>query len=377
MKRCGRFFGFSDPYSVPWTALEPEHLTALRLYLAARYKPATARQAMTAVKGLIKTAWRLELLDRDRLERLVDQPAIRGTTLPTGRSLGVPELEVLLAAVGGVEPGSPGPQDAFQARAGAVLALAFGCGLRRAEIAGLELSAISSPERVVVLGKGGKERAVPVTEGSQRLLARWLAFRGTNPGGLICRLSRIGKPLPKHSIGPVAVWNLIRKLCHVAGVAAVPPHDFRRTYASQLLETGADITEVQHLMGHSDPRTTSRYDKRPERTRAIAAGRLPLLGNRAQQRDAQHTRSASDGHSTGTPVRGNTVAAPESTGSYSISWPLKQGLEVAEARRFLRLTAKQQAAVVDAYELQRETAAAERMSPLAVGILLEEMEKAK
>lgn len=268
----------ADPADVVWWDLSPAELSAMRLYLAANYKPATARQALTAMRGVVRAAWREGLVDRDRLERLLDQPAIPGFTEPPGRSLSALEVERMVRACRPAKEASRA-ETVLSTRAGAVLALGYGAGLRRAEVCSLTLDSISDANRIRVLGKGSKERIVPIPRGARGLLDVWLTVRGTTAGPLICRVTRGGRVLPNKALTPGAVWAVVAKLCDVAGVARITPHDLRRTYASQLLETGADLAEVQHLLGHSDSRTTARYDRRPEASRARAVARLPVLGS--------------------------------------------------------------------------------------------------
>jgi site-specific recombinase XerD len=73
-----------------------------------------------------------------------------------------------------------------------------------------------------------------------------------------------------------AIRQILSRRTRVAGLAAISPHDLRRTYAGDLLDAGADLPAVQQLMGHASPSTTSRYDRRGDKARRSAAERLSL-----------------------------------------------------------------------------------------------------
>lgn len=104
-------------------------------------------------------------------------------------------------------------------------------------------------------------------------LEAWLELRGDSPGPFFCPIDRVGTlRLPKAMTGE-AIRQLLERRRVAAGLAAMSPHDLRRTYASDL----ADLPAVQQLLGHASPATTSRYDRRGDRARRAAAERLHLV----------------------------------------------------------------------------------------------------
>jgi integrase len=162
----------------------------------------------------------------------------------------------------------------------AIVALLWGCGLRRAELAGLTLADLQEDGRALRIdGKGGKERIVYLPPTCAEALARWLVARGSQPGALICATVRAKagerRASPGVAVGPQAIYLRILALGRRAGVV-LRPHDLRRTYIGDLLDAGVDLATVQASVGHSSPATTARYDRRGARAARDAAARLAL-----------------------------------------------------------------------------------------------------
>lgn len=257
--------GQTDAQVFPWHQLRHEHTAAIRAALAERYSPATANKALAALRGVLKAAWRLGLMDGESFQRAADVPAVRGVTLPRGRSLTAGELRALFDTCRADESAA-GRRDA------ALLAVCYGAGLRRSEAAGLELHdyAADSGTLTVRGGKGGKDRLTYVAAGGRQALDDWLAVRGEAEGSLFLRV-RKGGTVESEGVSAQAVYGIMRKRAKQAGIDSFSPHDLRRTFVSDLLDNGADVSMVQQLAGHSQVTTTQRYDRRPERAKAKAA----------------------------------------------------------------------------------------------------------
>jgi integrase len=164
------------------------------------------------------------------------------------------------------DPTPAGSRDAV------ILALGVAAGLRRAEIAGLDLAELDLGGEVIrVLGKGHKVREVPIKNGALDALRAWLSCRGTEPGPLVSRVLKGGR-VELRRLAPQAVLRVCEKRGRQAGIPGFAAHDLRRTYISALLDGGVDLAVASDLAGHASSDTTRRYDRRGERARHQAAG---------------------------------------------------------------------------------------------------------
>lgn len=262
--------GTMDAAALPWGAMRYQHTAAIRAQLAERYAPRTANKMLSALRGVLKAAWRLGHVGTDDYMRAADVENVTVTgaaQADRGRHATAGELAALLAtcAADGTKAG---------VRDAAMLALAYACGLRRAELASLVRADFNQDAgALTVRGKGNKTRVLPLTAGALDALADWLYLRGDAPGPLFVRV-RKGDRMTAAGLSPQAVYTMIRARCNHAGVRDLRPHDLRRTYAGDLLDAGADLATVQQLMGHASPTTTAGYDRRPGETRRRAVARL-------------------------------------------------------------------------------------------------------
>jgi integrase len=131
----------------------------------------------------------------------------------------------------------------------------------------------SVESRLRVRGKQNKERLVPISGGAANAIGDWLRRRGDDSGPLLLAVNKGGRILRK-GISSQAVYNILRKRGAQAKVKDLTPHDWRRTFAGDLLDAGVDLSVIQKLMGHASPTTTARYDRRPEATKRRAIDRL-------------------------------------------------------------------------------------------------------
>jgi site-specific recombinase XerD len=249
-------------WDVPWHRLRFQHTQAIRSTLQETYAHTTANRMLSALRGVLKAAWKLGLMAGDDYQMAASVESVRGETTPAGRALARGELAALLATCA---------QTALGVRDAAILSVLYGCGLRREELVSLDLADYDrAAAELRVRGKGNKERAVPA-EPVVPALADWLLIGGSAPGPLFRGL---GNRNTGRRLTAQAVYNMLEKRTKEAGVERASPHDFRRTYVGDLLDAGADIVTVQKMAGHADPATTSRYDRRDSRARHKAAALL-------------------------------------------------------------------------------------------------------
>ena len=176
--------------------------------------------------------------------------------------LNVDQTFALLAPerkVGNISSGETSADDIFLLRDMALLELLYGSGLRISEALGLNVGDLR-PEsgHVRVMGKGSKERVVPLSDTCIAALARYLAVRADIPpvhGERAVFLGRRGKRLDRRQAA-----RILEERAQEAGIPQhVSPHDLRHSFATHLLEGGADLRAVQELLGHSRISTTQRY----------------------------------------------------------------------------------------------------------------------
>jgi len=260
--------GAVDALTLDWAALRFQHTAAIRAKLAERDAPATANKKLSALRGVLKAAWRLGQMSAEDYTRAVDVESVTGSRLPAGRALTAGEIAALLDACA-ADPTTSGARD------GAILALLRAGGLRRAEVCDLDLADFDTATGALVIrGKRNKERELPLSNGALDALADWLAVRGDGDGPLFPAIHRGGHIKHGQRMTPQAINLMLAKRAALAGVADLSPHDMRRTFVSDLLDAGADISTVQRLAGHSNVTTTARYDRRGEQAKRKAVDLL-------------------------------------------------------------------------------------------------------
>lgn len=155
---------------------------------------------------------------------------------------------------------APPADDDVGVRDRAILELLYACGLRVSELVGLDTDRVDLPNaQVRVIGKGNKERRVPMGEEARERLHRYRsgprqAWTGARPTPAVFVNTR-GKRMSRES-----VWRLVKRWTAASGVSVrVTPHTFRHSFATHLLEGGADLRVVQALLGHASISTTQLY----------------------------------------------------------------------------------------------------------------------
>lgn len=252
-----------------WAAIRFQHATAVRAILADKYAAATANRCLSALRGTLKAAWRLGQVPAEDYQRAADVANVTGSTVPAGRELSHGEIGALMAACEN-DTTPAGCRDA------ALIAVLYTCGLRRDEIVNLDLSSYDvETGRITLTGKRNKQRTAYLVNGAAAAMSDWLKLRGDEPGALFQPINKGGK-IQRRRMTSQGIYNLLVKRGAEAGVKDFSPHDFRRTFVSDLLDAGADIATVAKMAGHASVTTTARYDRRPEQAKQKAAGLLHI-----------------------------------------------------------------------------------------------------
>lgn len=179
---------------------------------------------------------------KDNPSSAVDSPKL-GKYLPV--VLSVEEVRAILKA-------APNERDK------AILEVLYGCGLRVSEVCSLKISEVYLKDMFVkVMGKGSKERLVPMAPSTASAIMDYLSVRPESDAGCedVLFLNRFGRALSR-----VAVFKMVKSVALVAGVDKnLSPHTFRHSFATHLIENGADLRVVQEMLGHESILTTEIY----------------------------------------------------------------------------------------------------------------------
>ncbi|EHF5009306.1 TPA: tyrosine-type recombinase/integrase [Enterobacter hormaechei] len=254
-----------------WGSLRRHHVMAVTELLRDTGRATTTVNTyLSALKGVAKEAWMLQLMDVESFQHIRAVRNLRGSRLPRGRALQAEEIRRLFA-VCDADRSSLGPRDA------AMLAVILGCGLRRSEAVGLDLSDVVTQDRALrVLGKGNKERLAYMPAGTWQRLQMWIEqVRGEYPGPLFTRIRRFDT-LTHDRLTDQAVYHILQVRQRQAGIAKCAPHDLRRTFATAMLDNGEDLITVKDAMGHASVTTTQQYDRRGQARLRTARDRLNL-----------------------------------------------------------------------------------------------------
>jgi len=237
----------------------------------------TRARKLSSIKQLYRFAYEEGLRD--------DNPALqikgpgRDRSLP--RTLTMAQVDRLLEAAE-----SHGRSPADRLRNTCLMQVLYATGMRVTELVSLPVTAArGDPQLLLIRGKGGKERLVPLSPPARAALAAWLAHRdemeeaarlqsGTNPSRFL--FPSRGK---SGHLTRVRFFTLIKEIAKAAGVAPanVTPHSLRHAFATHLLENGADLRAIQTLLGHADIATTEIYTHvLDERLKSLVLERHPL-----------------------------------------------------------------------------------------------------
>jgi integrase/recombinase XerC len=208
------------------------------------HKKSSIGRKLAAIRAFFKFLLRQGKIARNPAE-LVSTPK-KEKHLPF--HLTIDEVTALVEAPAGAE--------LLTLRDRVILETLYSCGIRVSELTGLDVAALDLDEGLVrVLGKGNKERIVPLGSFARQAIAAYFALRGNPPADAPLLLNARGGRLTSRSVGRI-VDKYILKL---ATVKKISPHTLRHSFATHLLEGGADLRAIQELLGHASLSTTQKY----------------------------------------------------------------------------------------------------------------------
>jgi integrase/recombinase XerD len=210
----------------------------------------TLARRLVSIKMLFRFLFQEKLIPKD-ITDVMDSPKL-WQLLPD--FLSAKEVTMLLNAF------SARSKDPLIYRNRTILEVMYACGLRVSECASLNLGSVNfDDETVRVKGKGNKERIVPIGKTALRMIDRYMTEMRPqllkNPMEATLFLSKSGKKLNREWI-----WNIVKEAAKLAGIRKnIHPHTLRHSFASHLLENGADLRVIQEMLGHADISTTQIY----------------------------------------------------------------------------------------------------------------------
>ena len=216
---------------------------ALQSYLSSlSEKPTSIARKASALRGFYKFLMLEKIITKNPAANL-ELPK-RGRTLP--KFLSTDEIDLLISSAGDIKTST---------RLRAMIELLYASGLRVSELCELPMTAILG-DKLLIHGKGAKERIVPMHSGAVNALNKWLNARGDNPSKYVFPSRGTSGHITRD-----AFFKLLKKCAILSGIepTRVSPHVLRHSFASHLLAGGANLRAIQTMLGHEDISTTQIY----------------------------------------------------------------------------------------------------------------------
>lgn len=264
---CKFTFDSNDILNADWSKLNRSTVLAFIEHKKETVQFDTANNYLTTLKMLARECHTQEAITPKVFFSIRDIQPYRGVAPDKGRALSLREINKIKAYFSN-------PKNGRDYRNFAIFALAIGCGLRRNEISSLNIEDIKG-RKLHVTGKGNKSRTTYLSKFTLDAVKCWLNQITRKKGALFVHITR-GDRIKTDRVGIKGIHHVIQGIQEKCKVKAFTTHDLRRTFATTLLHTNVDIFTVQSLLGHSDPMTTKRYDKRGENGKIKAVNSLPF-----------------------------------------------------------------------------------------------------
>lgn len=238
-------FNINDP-----DAVTTEKVTSFfKMLMNLGLTDTSSARYFSSIKGFFSYLSKNDYIKKNPIDK-IDSPKL-SKKLP--EVLNINEVEKILS--------KPDTTTSLGLRDKAILELLYACGTRVSELTNLKLSDLFLQDEIIrVFGKGSKERLIPI--GSSAI--KWMNEYLSKSRSVLMKISRSGNYVFLNSRGTkisrMGVWKIIDRYVKDAGInKAVHPHTFRHSFATHLLEGGADLRAVQEMLGHSDISTTQIY----------------------------------------------------------------------------------------------------------------------
>lgn len=245
---------------------------------------ATVNVYLSMIKGVAREAWRMDLMDGDVYAKIKDVSARRGSRLPVGRVIIEKEIKYMLDVCRN-NTTLHGDRDAL------ILVLGFYMGLRIGEIGALKIYDIDVAQRQIrVIGKGNKERRLPIPNIVMGYMDNWLRLRRDQMrrhmlmGDCLFGSMSTGKTrrlIDLHGITASTIDKRFRAIWHASEelnyYSCPTPHDMRRTALTRWMDNSKDVRVAQALAGHSNIQTTIGYSRSDLFQRMVEAVELPVV----------------------------------------------------------------------------------------------------
>jgi len=256
-----RVYEFAIHQFIAWYCSEPRLafnrivVVRYRMYLESRGLAAnTINQQLAAVRRLAHEAADSGLLSPELAAGISRVKGVKQLGFRVGNWLSTEQSSDVLWHARG--------ENARAKRDYAMLAILFGCGLRRSELVGLKVDEIQKRQDhwviVDLIGKGGHIRTVPIPHWVKLAIDEWMSAANVREGRIFRAVSRTGKVWGQ-GISQNVVWYVVKTCCERAGLQHIAPHDLRRTCAKLCHGNGGELEQIQFLLGHASVQTTERY----------------------------------------------------------------------------------------------------------------------
>lgn len=255
--------GYNGIHKTPWHKLTPEDVADTQKALSKRFAGSTVNKHLSALKGVLKESWRSGLMSDKAFDAAVDFDRVK-TGIRKSRVLTPAEIKALFRVCEddrNIEVRCDSAVDEARRLSGyrdaALLALLYGCGLKRSEVMAAELKDFNW--RSHTLRVDG--RKITPVGGAAKAIIDWISERKKRPGPLLCPISRSGI-IMIHRLSDQGIMYALWRRSEQAKIDRVSPSDLRHAFVDRLLSQNTDLATVQELLGHVEIASTARYDRR-------------------------------------------------------------------------------------------------------------------